>query len=74
MYAEDTTRCPVCNLGRDEYADEGAAGTTLEDKRGNLFALHGKLMLVRRWGRQLSTLSQALRLFATYKLGDSSNL
>ena len=45
-------------MGRDEDADEGAAGTTLEDKRGNLFALHGKLLLVRDGGDSCLTLTQ----------------
>ena len=58
MYAEDTLQRPVCNLGRDEDADEGAAGTTLRGQTENLFALHGKLLLVRDGGDSCLTLTQ----------------
>ena len=38
VYAEDTLQRPVCNLGRDEDADEGAAGT-LRGQRGKPFCI-----------------------------------
>ena len=73
MYAEDTLKRPVCILGRDEgNADEGAAGT-LRGQRGKPFCITRQTYVGSPMGATAVS-HTAHRLFATYKLGDSSNL